>query len=93
MSIVLLSMTCKTLTRNSEWQSMSSLCVSGVKVNPGNAKIHFSIGNEHAQQVSCIPECARAGVRQAGGRVGGQACVCGCECAGMIGLYELSRCW
>ncbi|XP_065178329.1 protein O-mannosyl-transferase TMTC4-like [Sycon ciliatum] len=47
---VIVSMTCKTLHRNTQWYDMAVLGKAGVKVNPANAKIHFSIGNDLAQQ-------------------------------------------
>ena len=44
----------KTLHRNIEWWDMDQLGLSGLRVNPANAKIHFTIANGLAQKVSLI---------------------------------------
>ena len=42
----------KTVHRNSEWQNKETLAISGLKVNPTNAKIHVTLGNFLASKVS-----------------------------------------
>ena len=51
--LLLLTFSAKTLKRNSEWQNTESIAQSSLKVNPGNAKLHMSMGNVLAQQV-CV---------------------------------------
>lgn len=41
----------KTLSRNAEWKNTESLASSGLKVNPGNAKIYLTMGNVLARKV------------------------------------------
>ena len=49
--LILLMFSAKTLIRNWEWGDTERLAVSGLKVNPFNAKVHFAMGNVLAQQV------------------------------------------
>ena len=53
----------KTIIRNLEWKNTQSLAESALKVNPGNAKVHMTMGNVLAQQVSysliCVHSCCR----------------------------------
>ncbi|XP_019854061.1 PREDICTED: transmembrane and TPR repeat-containing protein 4-like isoform X2 [Amphimedon queenslandica] len=48
--LILLMFSAKTLIRNWEWGDTERLAVSGLKVNPLNAKVHFAMGNVLAQQ-------------------------------------------
>lgn len=48
---ILFMFSAKTVARNWEWRDTESLAISGLKVNPGNAKVHFTMGNVLAQQV------------------------------------------
>ena len=41
----------KTFLRNFDWVSTESLAVSGLRANPGNAKIHLTMGNVLANKV------------------------------------------
>ena len=42
----------KTILRNKEWKDTESLALSGIIVNPLNAKIYATMGNVLAQKVS-----------------------------------------
>ena len=44
----------KTVHRNSEWLTKERLAISGLKVNPTNAKIHVTLGNVLAKKVRVI---------------------------------------
>lgn len=50
-SLLVLIFSAKTVSRNWEWGSTSGIATAALKTNPGNAKIHMSMGNELAQQV------------------------------------------
>ena len=41
----------KTLNRNAEWKDTEGIAASGLKMNPGNAKIYLTMGNMLAQKV------------------------------------------
>jgi tetratricopeptide (TPR) repeat protein len=47
---LLLLLSTKTFIRNQEWHDSFMLTTSALRTNPGNAKIHFSMGNELAQK-------------------------------------------
>eukprot|EP00118_Oscarella_pearsei_P008648 m.45784 g.45784 ORF g.45784 m.45784 type:complete len:778 (+) comp33634_c0_seq6:121-2454(+) len=48
--ILLLLFSLKTVQRNSEWLDTQSLAKAGIRVNPGNAKVHLTLGNVLAQK-------------------------------------------
>ena len=49
---ILLMFSAKTLARNLEWSNTQTLAEAALKVNSGNAKVHLTMGNVLAQQVS-----------------------------------------
>lgn len=49
--VLLVVFSTKTLLRNMEWLDSFSIAQSSLKVNPENAKVHMSMGNELAQKV------------------------------------------
>ena len=51
-SLLVLIFSAKTLSRNSQWYNTDTLVHAGLKTNPGNAKLHMSMGNELAKQVT-----------------------------------------
>ena len=51
-SLLVLIFSAKTLSRNSQWNNTDTLVHAGLKTNPGNAKLHMSMGNELAKQVT-----------------------------------------
>ena len=51
LSFLLLTFSAKTVKRNFEWHSTQRIAQSALAVNPGNAKLHMSMGNVLAQQV------------------------------------------
>ena len=50
--LLLLVFSTKTVLRSAEWQSAGSIAQSALSVNPGNAKVFMSVGNELTQQVT-----------------------------------------
>ena len=46
----------QTIRRNSDWYSEETLALSGVKINPTNAKLVLAVGNEFAQKGMSICE-------------------------------------
>ena len=46
----------QTLRRNSQWYSEETLSLSGLKINPTNAKLLLSVGNDYAQKGLTICE-------------------------------------
>ena len=51
LSFLLLIFSVKTVLRNAEWSTTGRITQSALVVNPGNAKVQMSMGNELAQQV------------------------------------------
>ena len=54
LSFLLLIFTAKTVLRNAEWSTTGRITQSALVVNPGNAKVQMSMGNELAQQVYTV---------------------------------------
>ncbi|KAI6657531.1 hypothetical protein LOD99_275 [Oopsacas minuta] len=46
----------QTIRRNSEWYSEETLALSGIRINPTNAKLFLSVGNDFAQKGMTICE-------------------------------------
>ena len=51
LSLLVVVFSAKTVARNADWTTTDAIVRSALKVNPGNAKVHMSMGNELAQQV------------------------------------------
>ena len=54
--LLVLLHSCQTVRRNSQWYSEETLSLSGLQINPSNAKLVLSVGNDYAQKGLTICE-------------------------------------